>query len=434
MLRDRAVSVVRRLQDAGHEAYFAGGCVRDRLLGIEPGDYDVATSARPHEVEELFERTVPVGRQFGIVVVCIESASFEVATFRADGPYHDGRHPEFVRFASLQEDAMRRDFTVNAMFEEPLSGRTIDLVGGRADLDQRVIRAVGAPEMRFREDRLRMLRAVRFAARFGFRVDAATFDAVVQDAAQITEVSAERIGEEIVKMLTEGAAARAFELLDRSGLLRSILPEMEPLKTCDQSPDHHPEGDVFTHTLRCIAHLKPRVSPTLALGVLLHDIAKPPCAELRDGRHTFYGHCELGAKMAEAICQRLRYSSAWTQRVSFLVAQHLRHCAADKMRGSTLKRFLRQDGIDELLELARIDALSSNGDLSHYRSCMDRLCELPARELRPERLVSGHDLIALGLEPGPRFSEILKTVEDAQLDGSVVTRRQAVDLLRKLAE
>jgi len=432
VLRESAISIVSVLRAAGHEAYFAGGCVRDRLLGKIPGDYDIATSARPEQVEALFDRTVAVGRQFGIIVVCLDDADFEVATFRSDGPYRDGRHPESVRCATIHEDAARRDFTINAMFEDPLNDRTIDLVGGRADLEKRLVRAVGDPRSRFGEDRLRMLRAVRFAARFGFQLEPATEAAIREDAQHLDEVSAERIGEETIKMLTEGAARRAFELMDTTGLLEVVLPEMAPLKGCLQSRDYHPEGDVFVHTLTCISHLRKGSTPTLALGVLLHDIAKPPCAKTVGERHTFYGHCELGVELALRICRRLRYSNAWAERVAFLVAQHLRHCAASEMKPATLKRFLRQDGIGELLELARIDALSSNGDLSHYRFCMEKLAELPPRELRPERLVTGHDLIALGHTPGPEFADVLRAIEDAQLAGVISTREDGLALARRL--
>jgi poly(A) polymerase len=429
-LREAATTVVRRLRDAGYEAVFAGGCVRDRLLGLEPSDYDVATNALPDVVQSLFEKTVPVGKQFGIIVVVVGGMTFEVATFREDGPYLDGRRPESVRFADARTDALRRDFTINAMFEDPIDGRTIDYVGGRDDLHRGIVRAVGDPGLRFAEDRLRMLRAVRFATRFGFEIDETTFAAIRADAADLPEVSAERIGEEIVRILTEGGARRGFELLDSSGLLSVVLPEIVVMKGCEQSPDHHPEGDVFVHTLLCLSHLAAGCSETLALGVLLHDIAKPATAVLRDGRWTFYGHLEQGATMAEEICARLRRSRATTDRVSFLVAQHLRHCSAKEMRAATLKRFLRQDGIDELLELTRIDALSSNGDLGYFEICLAALGELRKEKAPPEPLIDGHDLIELGLEPGPLFSRILEAVEDSQLEGALVSREQAIEFVR----
>ncbi len=431
MQRDQATMIVRRLRDAGHEAFFAGGSVRDRLLGLEPSDYDIATSARPPQVEALFEKTIPVGRRFGIVIVHRAPDDFEVATFRADGPYLDGRHPASVRFASREEDALRRDFTINAMFEDPLTGQVIDLVGGRADLAAGVVRAVGEPSRRFAEDRLRMIRAVRFAARFGFRIEPATFAAIASDAARLAEVSAERIGEELIKILTEGGARQGFELLDASGLLRIVVPEMLEMKGCEQSADYHPEGDVFVHTLKCVEQLPAGCSPTLALGLLLHDVAKPRCAGVREGRRTFYGHSEMGADMATAVCRRLRYSNTTTERVAWLVAQHLRHTAARNMKPSTLKRFLRQEGIDELIELTRMDALASSGDLSHTDYCRARLAELSVEVLRPPRLLGGDDLLAIGLEPGPRFKEILTAVEEAQLEGRIASREQALAFVRE---
>jgi poly(A) polymerase len=434
MLREDAVAIVRTLRDAGHEALFAGGCVRDRLLGIEPVDYDIATSARPHEVEALFERTVPVGKRFGIIVVPVGTANFDVATFRVDGPYRDGRHPESVEFADARADARRRDFTINAMFEDPLADRIVDYVGGRDDLAAGVVRAVGDAASRFAEDRLRMVRAVRFAARFGFRIDAATFAAVREAAPHVLEVSVERLSDELSKILTEGRARRGFELLDETSLLAYVLPELLPMKGCEQTPDFHPEGDVWRHTLACLEHLGAGCSRTLAWGVLLHDVAKPPTAGVRpDGRPTFYGHTNLGAAMAESIGRRLRMSNKEIERISFLVAQHLRHCAARDMRPSTLKKFLRQEGIEELLALTRIDALGSNKDLSNYEYFETRLRELSeeTHELRPPPLVDGNDLIAMGLRPGPVFREILERVEEAQLDGSLGTREQALAFVRE---
>lgn len=434
MSRESAENVVRVLQEAGHEAVLAGGCVRDRLLGIEPADHDVATSAVPEQIETLFEKTVPVGRRFGVIIVNDGDAPVEVATFRADGDYKDGRRPESVRFCGIHEDARRRDFTINAMFEDPVTGVIIDLVGGQEDLAIGVVRAVGDPRARFGEDRLRILRAIRFAARFDFRIDDDTAAAIRADADRLTEVSAERVGEEIAKILTDGRARRGFELLDETGILEVVLPEMMEMKDCEQSSDHHPEGDVFVHTLACLGHLPPDCTRTLALGVLLHDVAKPRCAALRDGRHTFHGHTHVGAEMAAEICRRLRYGNAAINRVVFLVEQHLRHCSAPDMKASTLKRFLRQEGIEELLELTRIDALGSSGDLTHYRYCNDRLAELPSELMRPPRLLTGRDLIELGLAPGPEFRHLLELVEDAQLEGRVSSRDEAVELVRRASE
>lgn len=430
VLRNAAEGIVRRLRAAGFEAVFAGGCVRDRLLGLEPSDYDIATSARPEQVEALFERTIPVGKQFGIVIVVHDGANFEVATFRKDGPYVDGRRPASVHFSDARSDALRRDFTINAMFEDPLSGEIIDYVGGRADLAAGVLRAVGDPRARFTEDRLRMIRAVRFATRFGFAIEPPTLAAVRAEPDRLAIVSAERIGEEIVRILTEGSAKAGFELLDETGLLAVVLPEIPAMKGCEQSPDHHPEGDVFVHTMLCLSHLPPACTETLALGVLLHDVAKPLTAQVRDGRHTFYGHLERGAEMAGAICARLRRSRAVTERVEFLVAQHLRHCSAPDMRPATLKRFLRQDGIDELLELTRIDGLSSNGDLAYYEFFRNALADLGAEQARPTPLIDGNDLIELGMEPGPLFGLILDAIEDQQLEGTLTSRDQALEFVK----
>ena len=432
-LRDAACSVVRRLREAGYEAVFAGGCVRDRLLKLEPHDskdYDIATSALPDVVQSLFERTIPVGKQFGIVIVLVGDMPFEVATFREDGPYLDGRRPQSVRFSDARTDALRRDFTINAMFEDPIEGRVLDYVGGQEDLERGIVRAVGDPRLRFAEDRLRMLRAIRFASRFGFEIDAPTFEAIRADAAHLPEVSAERIGEEIVRILTEGGGKRGFELLDSAGLLGVVLPEIVAMKGCQQSAEHHPEGDVFVHTMLCLSQLRRGASESLALGVLLHDVAKPPTAILRDGRWTFYGHTDIGAAMAVEICDRLRRSRAVGERVAFLVAQHLRHCSAPDMRPATLKRFLRQDGMEELLELTRIDALSSNGNLEYTEFCLKALRELGEEQTRPPPLIDGNDLIALGLEPGPLFSKILEAVEDSQLDGELASREQALEYVR----
>ncbi|MBI5506758.1 MAG: CCA tRNA nucleotidyltransferase [Deltaproteobacteria bacterium] len=429
--RNNALTIVEKLQAAGHQAVFAGGCVRDALLGLQPADYDIATSATPDQVEALFDKTIPIGRAFGIVLVGAQDHYFEVATFRHDEAYLDGRRPVSVRFVDMESDARRRDFTINAMFEDPLAGLVHDFVGGRADLEAGVVRAVGDADQRFAEDRLRLLRAVRFSARFGFPIEASTLSAMLPVASSITQVSAERIGEELLRMLTEGAARHAFELLDETGLLAPVLPEIAAMKGCEQPPDFHPEGDVFVHTMLCLGQLAAGCTETLALGVLLHDVAKPPCAATSpEGRRTFYGHTKQGAEMAEQICRRLRRSNATTARVAFLVDQHLRHCAAAQMRRANLTRFLRQNGIDELLELARIDAVASNGDLGHYEFCMRSAAELPVEALRPPPLIKGEDLISLGLQPGPTFRTILSAVEDAQLDGTLADREAAIAFVR----
>ena len=354
-----------------------------------------------------------------------------MATFRKDGAYLDGRRPQAVTFCDATEYAPRRDFTVNALFEDPQTGAILDYVGGRQDLEAGVLRAVGDARERFAEDQLRLMRAVRFAARFQMRIDAETWRAMCDSASSIITVSAERVGEEVCKMLTDGHAGHAFRLLDECGLLLPVFPEIAAMQHCEQSPDQHPEGDVFVHTLLCLDRLPAACSRSLALGVLLHDVAKPVCAELRDGRHTFYGHTSKGASMAIDICKRLRLSNAVAERVSMLVHQHLRHCSAAEMKPSTLKRFLRQDGINELLELTRIDALASSGDLSRYDYCIRALAELPEERIRPAALVNGRDLIALGLTPGPEFKDILRTVEDLQLEDRLSTKEEALAFVRE---
>ncbi len=421
-----AGDVVRRLRTAGYETYLAGGCVRDRLLGREPGDFDVATSAPPEMVRGLFRRTVPVGVQFGVVLVLEGGAQLEVATFRSDDAYIDGRRPSGVRFATAAEDAQRRDFTINALFQDPATGEVIDFVGGQADLGAGVIRAIGDPAARIKEDRLRMLRAVRFAARFGYTIEPATLAAVRAAAPSVVDMAAERIGDEIVKMLTEGSAKRAFELLDETGLLRVVLPELAALHGVAQSPDYHPEGDVWTHTLLLLDQLPAGAPETLALGALLHDVAKPVTAERRDdGRITFYGHTDRGAVMAVAIVQRLKRSRGTWERVEYLVRNHLRLVQAPDMRLATLKRMLAEDGFAELLRLARLDALASNGDLGYVLFCERRAAEL-REAVKPPRLLGGHDLIAMGFTPGPAIGEMLRALETAQLDGDVTTREAAL--------
>ncbi len=428
--REKAIFVVQSLRQEGHEAYFAGGSVRDMLLGKAPQDYDITTSARPEDIQRIFTDTIPIGAQFGVILVLLDGHPFEVASFRHDGPYVDGRRPSHVRYGSLEEDVRRRDFTINGMVYDPLDDRVIDLVEGRRDLDQRRIRAIGDPEQRFQEDRLRMIRAVRFAASLNFVIEDSTFAAVQRLAPTIVDIAAERRGDEITRILTEGGAQRGFELLDATGLLKVLLPEVEALKGTWQSPDYHPEGDVFQHTMLLLSHLE-APSETLAFGCLLHDVAKPACLRQDGERVTFYGHTEKGAVMAEEILKRLKRGRAIWERVSYLVRNHLRHVQAPEMRLSTLKRFLREDGIDELLELARIDALSSNGDLRYYQFCKERLAELDHEEIRPAPLVRGGDLIALGLTPGPIFSEILRRIEDHQLGGDLGSREEALEWVKR---
>lgn len=425
-----ARAVVRRLRDAGYQALFAGGCVRDQLRGVPPADFDVATDAAAETVQRLFARTVPVGVQFGVVLVLIDGQPIEVATFRADAEYRDGRHPSSVRPANPEEDARRRDFTINGLFLDPDTGTVIDYVDGRADIAARLVRAIGDPIARFHEDRLRMLRAVRFAATLDYAIEPGTLSAIRSLAPEIATIAWERIGDEIVRILTEGRARRGIELLDATGLLDSILPEVAALKGVEQSPDHHPEGDVFRHTMRLLEQLA-QPTETLALGALLHDIGKPSCAGAREGRITFYGHEELGAAMAVAVCQRLRRSREVWERVDYLVRHHLRLLSAPEMRISTLRRFLAEDGIDELLELARMDALAADGNLRCYEFCRTQQRRFDTEPIKPPPLLRGRDLRAAGYPAGPLYREILDAVEERQLEGELASTEAALAWVRQ---
>ncbi len=434
--KEAATTVVRTLRERGHQALLVGGCVRDLALGREPLDYDVATDATPEQVTKIFPETYAVGAQFGVVLVPFakDDSHFnvEVATFRSDVGYSDGRHPDAVVYAkTAQEDVQRRDFTINGLLMDPLSGEVLDYVGGRGDLEKKVVRTIGEPERRFAEDKLRMLRAVRFAARFGYWIDEATFAAIRKLAPQVHQVSHERIRDEIVKMLTEGKARRAFELLDETGLLHEVLPEVERMKGVEQPPQFHPEGDVWVHTLLILEKLQAGCSPTLALGALLHDVGKPPTFRVAPDRIRFDGHVEVGERMAEEIAHRLRLSHAETEQVCALVANHLRFADAPRMKPSTLKRFFRLPKFEEHLELHRMDCLSSHADLSLYEFVQQKLAETPPEEIRPKPLVTGDDLIALGHRPGPAFKSMLRAAEDAQLEGRFASKDEALDFVRR---
>jgi poly(A) polymerase len=433
--RQAATAIVRRLREEGFQGYLVGGCVRDLVMGREPKDYDVSTDATPDAVVRLYPESLTVGAQFGVVLVPSGAGDIEVATFRSDGRYTDGRHPDEVRYAkTAQEDVRRRDFTINGLLLDPLAqgegpvqDQVLDYVGGLADIRARRIRTIGDPTERFSEDRLRMLRAVRFTARFGFALDPAALQAIRRLAPEIRHVSAERVRDEIVKILTEGNARRGFELLDEAGLLEEVLPEVKRMQGVEQPPEFHPEGDVWTHTLMMLEGLR-QPTPTLALGVLLHDVGKPPTFSVRE-RIRFDNHVEVGAKMAEAICGRLRLSARETERVVELVRHHLRFKDFPQMRRSTQLRFLRLPGFQEHLELHRLDCLSSHRDLTNYELARRLLEETPAQEIKPRPLVRGDDLIARGYKPGPIFKQILQALEDAQLEGRVHSREEALELL-----
>ena len=432
--RQLADHICRVLRDRGHQAYLAGGCVRDILLSREPVDYDVATDATPDRVQELFPNSLAVGAKFGVVIVTDGPTQVEVATFRRDVSYTDGRHPDSVVYASSpEEDVKRRDFTINGLMLDPFSNEVLDYVGGENDLRAGIIRAIGNPEDRFREDKLRMIRAVRFAARFRYAIESGTFVAITKLAPDIFQVSAERIRDELTKILTEGAARRGFELLEETKLLPEILPEIARMKGVEQPPQFHPEGDVWIHTLMMIEQLKAGCSPTLAWGVLLHDVGKPPTFTPASGpnsRIRFDRHVEVGAKMAEEICRRLRFSNDDTEQIVALVANHLRFKDVAQMKLSTLKRFVRLNHFEEHLELHRLDCLSSHRNLSAYDFVQRFVAETPAEQVRPPRLLTGEDLKALGYPPGPRFKEILAALEDAQLNGTIHSREEALRLIR----
>jgi poly(A) polymerase len=431
-MRDYAVQVIRKLRDEGHQAYLVGGCVRDILLGRNPADYDVATSARPDEVLRTFPKALAVGAQFGVVLVPFGSHKVEVATFRSDGIYSDGRHPDHVQFSqTAEEDVQRRDFTINGLLLDPLDhDRVLDYVGGRADIERKVVRTIGEPHRRFAEDKLRMLRAVRFAGRFKYAIAPDTMGAIQELAPQIHQVSRERIRDEITKMLTEGEARRAFELLDESKLLREILPEVAAMKGVEQPPQFHPEGDVWVHTLMLLEALPSGASPTLAWAALLHDVGKPPTFRRAPDRIRFDNHADVGEKMAREIGNRFRMSNEEISQITAIVAQHMKFPEITKMRESTLKRFLRQPKFDEHLEMHRLDCLASHGDLTLHNLATEKLKNLPEEQIRPKPLITGHDLIKLGYRPGPEFREILTRVEDLQLEGQLVDSRQALDWVR----
>jgi poly(A) polymerase len=458
MSKSFAISIVHALREHGHQAYLVGGCVRDLLLGREPADYDVATDAKPDEVMRIFPETYAVGAQFGVVLVpgstseqpahnenCsaeIGNEEFalghhhkscvEVATFRCDVGYSDGRHPDEVRFSKdPREDVQRRDFTINGLLLDPIENRVLDYVGGQDDLKSKIIRAIGDPALRFAEDKLRMLRAVRFAARFEYTIDAATFRSIQQLAPQIHQVSRERVRDEITRMLTEGHARRAFELLDETGLLREVLPEIAAMKGVEQPPEFHPEGDVFVHTLLMLDKLPHPCPAALAWGVLLHDVGKPPTFRRAPDRIRFDEHARVGTKMAEAICRRLRFSGDETKQVVALVENHMRFGDAERMNPSTFKKFIRLPHFEQHLELHRLDCESSHRNLRLYNFTREKMKSLPPEEVRPTPLVTGDDLIAAGYSPGPLFKEILAAIEDAQLDGKLQSKEEAMQLVRR---
>src|SRR3984957_3002529 len=436
--RELAEQICATLRQHGHQASLVGGCVRDLELGRAPADYDVCTDARPDRVQALFPRSIAVGAKFGVILVVEDGAQVEVATFRSDIGYSDGRHPDRVVYSdTAQEDVRRRDFTINGLLMDPATREVLDYVEGRADLKAGIMRAIGDPRLRFAEDKLRMMRAVRFAARFGFQIEPETMAAAQSLATQITQVSPERIRDELTKLLTEGAARRGFELLEETGLLAVVLPDIARMRGVEQPPQYHPEGDVSIHTRMLLENLKPNCSATLAWGALLHDVGKPPTFVPAMGPGTrirFDGHAEVGARMAEHICRTLRFSNEDTEQIETLVANHMRFKDVMQMRTATLKRFVRLPRFEEHMELNRLDCLASHRNLEAYTFVQRFLLETPPEKVYPPKLVTGDDLKGMGLVPGPRFREILLAVEEAQLEGKLQDRETALQFARSISQ
>lgn len=433
-LKDTATQVARRLSDAGHEAFFAGGCVRDLLLGLTPKDYDIATSATPTEVEALFPRTHPIGAHFGVILVKEEGHHIEIATFRHDGSYKDGRRPESVTFTNAREDAVRRDFTINGLFQDPLTGEIRDYVAGQEDLTARTLRAIGDPGTRFREDALRLLRAVRFAVRTEFTIEAATWSAMQECAPLLAQISPERIRDEFSRIIAHPNRAVGLQLLLDSGLSDQFLPELRDLVGCEQPPQWHPEGDVFTHTKIALDLLAEGASLELCLGVLLHDIGKPPTYQWdeKDQRIRFSGHDAVGAEMAEEILRRLRYPNETIADVREMVARHMQFMHVQDMRSAKLKRFMARPTFSQEIELHRVDCASSNGFTDNYDFLKKKAEDFSNEPLIPPPLITGRDLIEAGERPGPLFSKILEEVQTRQLEGALNSREEALALLPEL--
>jgi poly(A) polymerase len=433
--REFAIEVVRRLREAGHEALWAGGCVRDELLGLTPQDYDVATDARPEQIQQLFRRTVAVGASFGVIeVLGPRPLSVEVATFRSDVSYSDGRHPDAVVFSSAREDALRRDFTINGMFFDPLTATLHDYVGGLADLERRALRAIGDPRQRFAEDKLRMLRAVRVASRFDLAIDPATSDAIQEMAAQIVVVSAERIADELHKILVLPNRSRGLRLFMDLGLAAPIMPELLPMKGLPQGPPALPAGDLWEHVLRVLDRLGDTPSFPLAFAALLHDVGKPRTVGRTPDRYTFYGHEHVGRRLTGEIALRLKLSNEQRERAEWLVEKHQILCDIRHMKTSKVKTLLVHPGIRELLDLHRADALASDRSIEHVEYCERLLREWSAEDLNPPPLLTGHDLVRAGLEPGPEFKRLLDAVRESQLEGTIKTPKEARELVERLRQ
>jgi poly(A) polymerase len=422
--------IAKTLKDRGFTVYFAGGCVRDHLRGQKPQDFDIATTAKPEEVEKIFRKTIPVGKQFGVMIVIEGEIPFEVATFRCEGGYQDGRHPTHVSFTQPEEDAKRRDFTVNGMFYDPFAEQVIDFVGGLEDLPKKILRAIGDPEARFHEDKLRLLRAIRFASTLGFEIEEKTWKALCREAAKIREVSPERVRDELVKIFTRPGAARGLVLLSQSGLMKEILPEVEAMRGVEQPEKFHPEGDVYEHTRLLLEYLHPPVSTRLAFAALFHDIGKPKTSAIRKGRLTFYEHSEEGVKIAREIMRRLRFSNEDIEGVSEFVAHHMTFMDVQKMRSGKLKQFISRPHFDEEMELHRVDCTASHGMLDNLAFLKEKLREFEHEELKPQPLVNGNDLIAFGMKPGKAMKPVLEEAFVLQLEGRFKNREDALEWLK----
>jgi len=427
-----AIDIIGKLQEKGHIAYLAGGCVRDMLRGETPKDYDIATSALPEEITSIFTKTREVGVHFGVVIVIVNNQAFDVATFRNDGSYKDGRHPEEVTFSTPQDDTARRDFTVNGIFFDPISEKYIDFVEGKSDIDKKVIRAIGEPNLRFQEDHLRLLRAIRFAARFDYKIEAETWNSIKSNASGITKISKERIRDELTKILLNENRVLGFDLLVESGLMEHIIPEILQLKGCEQPPQFHPEGDVFVHTRLMLSLLKDAPSIELVLSVLLHDIGKPATYSFDEeaDRIRFNGHDKLGAEMSEQILRDLKFSNSIIEDVVQMVANHMTFKDVQKMRQSKLKRFMSRSTFNDEIELHRVDCLGSWGGLDNYDFLNKKMVEFANEPIIPQPLLTGKDLIELGWSPGPDLGQTLNSVQDMQLEGKLNSKDEALDWVK----
>ena len=432
-IKTAAQAITSRLTEAGYTTYYAGGCVRDFLLGLEPNDYDIATSATPDQVQALFPKSDPIGAHFGVILVKESRHHFEIATFRHDGSYSDGRHPESVTYSTPEDDANRRDFTTNGLFQDPQTGKIIDFVGGQADINSGTIRAIGNPNERFQEDALRLIRAIRFATTLDFQIEPATWQSISDNAELLEQISSERIRDEFSKILLSNNRARGLDLLTQSGLMHHIVPEVYDLIGCEQPPQWHPEGDVYNHTHIMLGMLKEDISTELALSVLLHDIGKPATYtyDEADDRIRFNGHDAVGAKMATKILRRLKYSNSTTEDVSAMVANHMNFMNVQKMRTAKVKRFMARPTFQDEMELHRVDCASSNGITENYDFLRQKEKDFAAEPLIPPPLLTGKDLIAMGHQPGPAFRDILNKLETEQLEGHIAERQAAIDFVTK---